>query len=204
MRRRREEEQTERLFGMFQREAGGDRRAKRMACYDCLVDAALVHQTGDGVGLTIGKAIFRAATLGIAMAGAVDEQQVGTALQRPAKGEELVAQIAAGAMDEQDRRQVRGRSSRQQHRIHPEAADIDQLTDTGRIPLDDRRLPAGEGQQQTNGDEQEKDDDHGGRTLRAASGPAAGELFAQRLHLFLRVAIGGIDGQELLPGLQRQ
>ncbi len=117
---------------MAQRKACDHRAGKGMADDDRLADAALFHQPGDRIGLTIRPGVFRPAALGKAVAGAVDEQHLGAALQQGTEGRHLVQHVAAGAVDEDDGRQICGRACGHEHAVHAEAADIDALAGIGR------------------------------------------------------------------------
>ncbi len=75
--------------------------------------------------------IFGAAAFGIAVTGTIDEEHFGPALECGAEGDELVEQIAAGAVNEDERGQIRLFRTPDMDGIHAVAADIRQFTDIG-------------------------------------------------------------------------
>lgn len=125
----REEEQAGGFVRMAQAEGGGDRAAEGMADDDRLFDAALLHQSGDCICLAGGDGVLRTAAFGIAMTGAIDEQHFRPAFECGAEGHDLVEQIAAGAVNEDQSRQIRIFWRRDVDRIHAVAADIGQFAD---------------------------------------------------------------------------
>jgi hypothetical protein len=124
--------------------SGWKSAAEGMADDDRPVDALLLHQPGDRSGLSVRGGIFGAAPFGITMAGTVNEQKLGATAQRCQEGRLLVAQIAARAMDEDDRRQIRDGPGRYVQRVHAETADIRQGADIGVTALDLGCPPGGE------------------------------------------------------------
>ncbi|EGE55990.1 hypothetical protein RHECNPAF_770024 [Rhizobium etli CNPAF512] len=126
-----QKEQAGCLFGMAQAEGCGDRAAERMTDNDRPLDAACLHQPGDRVRLAGRHRIFGAAAFGIAVTGAIDEEHFGPALECGAEGDELVEQIAAGAVNEDESRQIGMFRTLDMDGIHAIAADIRQFTDIG-------------------------------------------------------------------------
>ena len=86
------------------------------------------------------------------MARPVNEQHFGAPGKRACKGFELVAQIAAGAVDEDQRRQIGGGWTRQMQGIDAEAANIGELANIGMGLLYGARL---EGRESCGDDENE-------------------------------------------------
>ena len=69
------------------------------------LDAEPIHQCGERRCLA-GRRLVAGAALGPAMAGPVEEQHLGAAFEQRPRRHHLVVQIGAGAMDEDERRQL--------------------------------------------------------------------------------------------------
>jgi hypothetical protein len=78
------------------------------------------------------------------VSGPVDEQHLGAALEWLEECHHRIAQITAGTVDEDERRQVRAFGSWHVDAVEPEPADIDQFADIGIALADLPRLPLGE------------------------------------------------------------
>jgi hypothetical protein len=145
MRGRCEEDEAGHSVGMLQREARRNRASEGMGDDDRTVDADCLHQRSDSIGLSAWQVVLRPAALGITMARPVDEEQFRLALQGASKGEILVLQVAARAMQEDHRRQRRSCIGRLQvQRVHSVAADIVEFPDGRVARLDLARLQLGE------------------------------------------------------------
>ena len=73
------------------------------------------------------------------MARPVYEEHFGTPLEQRPEGHHLVAKVAARAMDEDQRRQVRILSCRHMDEVHPRAVDRDEFSGRRIAPLDQPR-----------------------------------------------------------------
>src|SRR6478736_879353 len=147
---------------MAHAEGRRDRTAEGVADDDRPFDAALLHQSRDRIGLAGRQRIFAPAALRIAMARPVDEKHFGAVFQRSGKGFVLVPQIAAGAVNEHERRQVGAGRRWQVSRVEPEPADVGQLADVRKAPLDGVGLAGRVANEENEGGKGEKKNGHQG------------------------------------------
>lgn len=122
----RQEDEAERLFRMVSRKGGGDRAAKGMADDDGLGETEAIHQRGDCVSLR--RQRFVVAAFRPAEARPVEKQHLGTAFEQRPERQHLVVEVGAGAMDENDRRQIAAGGSRDMDVVDPGAVDLGELT----------------------------------------------------------------------------
>ena len=144
MGRRRQEDEAERLVGMLAAESRRHHAAEGMADDDCLLDAETVHQRGDGVGLRRRVFIVAGPAPGPARARPVEEQHFGAAFEQRPERQHLVLEIGAGAMDEDDRRQVRIGGRRNMDIVDAGAVDVGEFADRRIAALDQPRADAGD------------------------------------------------------------
>ena len=109
------------FFGMVERERDRDRAAEGVTDDDGFRDAEFVHQRRDCRRLTVGQIVCPGAARRPAVSGPVDEEQVGAPGERIAEGDNLVGEIAACAMQKDDRRQIGTVVRLFQDVVHPRA-----------------------------------------------------------------------------------
>ena len=107
-----------------------------MADDDRLLDAEQIHQRGERPCLPERRLVLAGAALGPAMAGPVEEQQFGAAFEQRPRRHHLVVEIGAGAMDEDDRRQVGRGRRRHMHEVDARPVDDRECADRRIAPLD--------------------------------------------------------------------
>ena len=88
------------------------------------VDASLLHEGGNGVGLTVGQNVLLTTDVGIAVTRAIDEQQLCPFLQLCPKREHRIVKAGAGTMNKDDWWQVWLPTSLNQDAIELESTDI--------------------------------------------------------------------------------
>ena len=159
MGRRRQEQQAGRPLWMPYGKGCSNCAAEGMADDDGPFDRKRRQEFGDGIRLAGGKGIFGAATLGIAMAGAVDKDHFRSTFQGRSKSLHLILQIAAGAMDEDQRREIGAHRFRDVERVDAVTADVGKRADIGVIALDGLGLSGGidKGDRQKNNEEKKCD-----------------------------------------------
>ena len=128
--------QAARLLGIRERKRGRFRRSPGMADDDRLLDAERIHQCGERPCLSERRLVLARAALGPAMAGPVEEQQFGAGFEQRPRRHHLVLEIGAGAMDEDDRRQLGRGRRRHMHEVDARPVDGRECADRRIAPLD--------------------------------------------------------------------
>ena len=136
MRRRCKQHEAGRLLGIGEREGGRLGRAERMADDNRLVDADRIHQRGQRLCLAERRIVFARAAFGPAEPRPVEEQQFGAAFEQRPQRHHLVPEIGAGAVDEDDWRQVGLGRARHMHEVNARAVGDDEVADRRIAALD--------------------------------------------------------------------
>ena len=109
-----------------------------------LVDAETVHQPGDGVGLRRRALIVAGAACRPAEARPVEEDHLGAAFEQRPDRQHLIPEVGAGAMDEDDRRQLGILRRRHVDIVDAGAVDVGKFAGRRIAPLDQPRAGAGD------------------------------------------------------------
>ncbi|MHC2794395.1 hypothetical protein ACVINZ_003407 [Mesorhizobium jarvisii] len=131
-----------------------------MADDDRLPDAEAVHQGSEGIGLRRRILIVAGPAPRPAVTRPVEEQHFGAALEQRPKRQHLIPEIGAGAMDEDDRRQLRIGGGWNVDIMDAGAADVGEFANGWIAALDQPRADAGHADQGK--DEREKEGERGG------------------------------------------
>ena len=140
-----------------ERKGGGDSAAEGVSDNDGVLHAQFVHQRGDGVGLTEGGFVGSTAARP-AMARAVEKQHLGTAFEKRTERKHLVLEVAARAVDEDQRRQVAVGRAGDVHIVHPGSGDRHEFTCRGIAALDQPRADAADAGQAEKQGEHKRDE----------------------------------------------
>lgn len=155
MRGGRKEDEAKRFFRMLTGEGRGDRAAEGMGDDDCVADSQPVHQRGNGIRLLRQRLI--ASALRPAEPRAVQEQHFGATLEQGPQRQHLVLEIGAGAMDEDDRRQLGAGGRRDMDIMDARAIDLGERAGRRAASLDQPDAgagDAGEGKEESNEEEE--------------------------------------------------
>ena len=148
-----------------------------MADEDRLADAEPLHQRGDRRCLA-GRRLVAAAALRPAMAGPVEEQHLGAAFEQGPQRHHLILQIGAGAVDEDDRRQLgigRRRHVDEMHAACRRHRRSCRPADCGARSARRRPRAAGEGE-----DQGQQESERGGEEVHAQGVRSGAELVQGR------------------------
>jgi hypothetical protein len=150
--------QPARPVRLFEPEGGGDRPAEGVANDDRVPDAEMVHQCCYGSGLAGRRVVVAGAAARPAMARPVEKQQFAAALQKRPERNHLIPEICAGAMDEDDRREIGVFRRGHMDKVQAGAVDLGEAADRRVAALDQPRSDARDADKHQEQREQEGDE----------------------------------------------